>query len=88
MHLPFSPCHRWCHTMGLVHKTTLYLPDELRRAVAAAARRRGVSEAAVIRDAIAAMLVTERPTPQAALFSSDVLMARNVDDYLAGFGER
>jgi ribbon-helix-helix CopG family protein len=74
--------------MGLMHKTTLYLPDELRRAVAAAARRRGVSEAAVIRDAIAATLVTERPTPRAALFSSDVLMARNVDDHLAWFGER
>lgn len=71
-----------------MHKTTLYLPDELRSAVATAARRRGVSEAAVIRDAIAAALSTERPTPKAALFSSDVLMARNVDDHLAGFGER
>lgn len=71
-----------------MHKTTLYLPDELRRAVAAAARRRGVSEATVIRDAIAAAVIAERPTPKAALFSSDVLMARDVDHHLAGFGER
>lgn len=71
-----------------MHKTTLYLPDELRRAVAAAARCRGVSEATVIRDAIAAALAAERPMPKAALFSSDVVMARNVDDHLAKFGER
>jgi plasmid stability protein len=71
-----------------MHKTTLYLPDELRKAVAAAARRRGVSEATVIRDAITAALAGERPTPTPALFSSDVLMARDVDSHLAGFGER
>jgi plasmid stability protein len=71
-----------------VHKTTLYLPDELRRAIAAAARRRGVSEATVIRDAITAALAGERPAPTPALFTSDVLMARDVDSHLAGFGER
>jgi len=71
-----------------VHKPTLSLPDELRRAVTAAARRRGVSEAAVIREAIAAAVAEERPTPRAALFSSDVLMARDVDSHLAGFGEQ
>jgi len=74
-------------TVHEVHKTTLYLSDELRRAVAAAARRRGVSEAAVIREAIAAAVATDRPMPRAAIFRSDVLMARDVDSQLAGFGE-
>jgi hypothetical protein len=78
--------HRWHHRQ--VHKTTLYLSEELRRAVAAAARRRGVSEATVIREAIAAAVGEERPAPRAGLFSSDVLMARDVDSHLAGFGER
>jgi hypothetical protein len=71
-----------------VHKTTLYLPDELRKAVTAEARRRGVSEATVIRDAIAAAVATERRAPRPALFTSDVLMARDVATHLAGFGER
>ena len=71
-----------------MNKTTVYLSDGLRRAVAAAARRRGVSEATVIREAIAAAVAEERPAPKAALFASDVLMARDVDSHLAGFGER
>lgn len=71
-----------------MHKTTVYLSDDLRKALAAAARRRGVSEAAVIREAIAAAVADERPTPRPALFSSDVLLARDVDTHLAGFGER
>lgn len=71
-----------------MHKTTLYLPDELRRAIAAAARRRGVSEATVIRDAVTAALAGERPTPTPGLFTSNVLMARDVDSHLAGFGDR
>jgi len=71
-----------------MHKTTLYLPDELRKAVTAEARRRGVSEATVIRDAIAAAVATERRVPRPALFSSDVLMARDVKTHLTGFGER
>lgn len=71
-----------------MHKTTLYLPDDLRKAVAATARRRGVSEAAVIREAIAAAVRDQRPAPKAGLFRSDVLLARDVDAHLGGFGER
>ncbi len=76
----------WHHMW--MHKTTVYLTDKLRKAVAVAARRRGVPEAAVIRDAIAAAVGRERPAPTAALFASDTLMAREVDTHLAGFGER
>ena len=71
-----------------MQKTTVYLPDELKRAVAAAARRRSVSEAEVIRQAIADAVSGDRPAEPGALFSSDVLMADDVDRHLHGFGER
>ncbi len=71
-----------------MNKTTVYLPDELKRAVTASARRRSISEAEVIRRAVADAVATEEPPPRAALFASDVLMADDVDAHLAGFGER
>jgi hypothetical protein len=70
-----------------VEKTTVYLTVELKRRIAATARARGCSEAAVIRTAIEQY--TERPRPRAPLFASgDPDFAANVDDILAqGFGE-
>lgn len=45
-------------------KTTLYLPDELKRALERLARARGVSEAALYRDALQrAVDSAERPRP-------------------------
>jgi Ribbon-helix-helix protein, copG family len=73
-------------TMPHVQKTTVYLPDELKSAIAREARRRGVAEAEVIRSAIAEAL--ERPRPRGALFASDEPLAGRVDELLAGFGER
>ncbi len=50
---------------------------------------RGISEAEVIRQAVAdAVAGDEIPRPRSALFSSDVLMADDVDAHLAGFGQR
>ncbi len=72
----------------MVKKTTVYLPDELKRAVTASARRRDISEAEVIRQAIAAAVAEAELTPRRALFASDVLMADDVDANLTGFGER
>lgn len=70
-------------------KTTVYLPDDLKRAVSRSARRQGVSEAEVIRRAVAdAVEHEDRPAPKGALFSSDVLMAADVDANLEGFGNR
>ena len=51
-----------------MQKTTLYLPDELKSAVEQQARQRRVSEAQVIREAIASAVT--RPTPRAGLFES------------------
>ncbi|MGL5865430.1 MAG: CopG family transcriptional regulator [Dermatophilaceae bacterium] len=69
-----------------MHKTTIYLPDDLRAAVQREARRREVAEAEVIRSAIEQ--VVRRPRPQAGLFESDEPIAGRVDELLTGFGER
>jgi Arc/MetJ-type ribon-helix-helix transcriptional regulator len=69
-------------------KTTVYLPAELKAAIRRAARRRGVSEAEVIRDSIQAAVGSERPRPRGGLFASGAPIAREADAHLAGFGER
>lgn len=72
-----------------MEKTTVYLPTELKRALSRYASRRGISEAEVIRKAVAdAVAGDEIPRPHSALFSSDVLMADDVDAHLDGFGLR
>ena len=72
----------------LVNKTTVYLPDELKRAVTASSRRRAISEAEVIRQAIADAVSNEELPPRGPLFASDVLLADDVEAQLAGFGEQ
>lgn len=67
-------------------KTTVYLPDDLKDAVARAARERGVAEAEIIREAIRAAVT--RPAPRGGLFQSDEGFAERADELLAGFGER
>lgn len=64
-------------------KTTLYLPDDVKAAVEREARRRGIAEAEVIRQALRAGL--SRPRPQAGMITGPV-MADRVDDLLDGFG--
>jgi hypothetical protein len=72
-----------------MEKTTVYLPDELKRALERTALVSGRSEAELIREGVA--LVTrssERPRPRGALFASGLPpIARRVDDELDGFGE-
>ncbi len=66
-------------------KTTVYLPDDLKADISAAALRRGVAEAQVIRDALAVGLA--RPTPSGALFDAEPF-ADIGNLSLDGFGER
>lgn len=66
-------------------KTTVYLPDDLKQAVEREATRRGLSEAAVIRAAIAAAV--QRPRPRGGLFAAEP-MAERVDELLQGFGSQ
>ena len=69
-----------------MEKTTLYLPADLKAAVARQAQVRGVAEAQVIREAIAAAVV--RPSPRAGLIESSEQIASRVDELLEGFGSR
>ena len=80
--------HTWYHMP--VHKTTLYLPDELKRAVANVAAVSGTSEASVIREAIAALARTvDRPHPRGVLFrSGDPTLSTSTEAAMAGFAER
>lgn len=75
--------------MNRVHKTTIYLPLELKEALRRTARYRGCSESQVIREGVA--LVTANgnpPRPRLPLFASGKPgMAERVDDLLEGFGE-
>lgn len=69
-------------------KTTVYLPPDLRAAIKLAAKRRGISEAEVIRDSLRAVVGSERPRPRGGLFASGRPIARDADEHLRGFGER
>lgn len=70
-----------------MNKTTVYLPDDLKRAVTNAAASRGISEAEVIRRAITDAVAQTPISLRGALFASDVLVADDVDAHLRGFGE-
>ena len=73
-----------------MHKTTVYLPDDLKRELERVAAARGCSEAELFREAIRAL--TEdiaAPRPRLPLFKSGKRgLAERVDRALAGFGER
>ena len=71
-----------------MEKTTVYLPDDLKAAVKRVARRRGVSEAEVIRESIRAEVGGDKPRPRGGLYSGSEPIARRVDEILDGFGER
>ena len=66
-------------------KTTVYLPEPLKDAVERAARRRGCSEAEVIRQAIAASVTA--PRPSAGILDGGSF-AERADELLGGFGDR
>ena len=72
-------------------KTTLYLPDHLKRRVESIARIKGTSEADVIRDAIVdAVRAEARPAPRVPLTQrglGDPSIAERVDELLDRFGQ-
>ena len=73
-------------------KTTIYLPSELKKAIARMARETRLSEAELIRQAIGDKVVrAARPRPRVPLCDrglGDPNAARKVDDHLEGFGHR
>ena len=70
-------------------KTTVYLPRDLKDGLAAAAKRRQVSEAELIREGIALAISSDEPrSPRLPLYrSGDPDLAANFDERLKGFGE-
>ena len=76
--------------MGGMEKTTVYLPDELKRALRRAARATGRSEAELIREGIGMVTGTHRiAEPRLPLFESGQAdLAEAVDEAMRGFGER
>jgi asparagine synthetase B (glutamine-hydrolysing) len=73
-----------------VTKTTVYLPDDLKLALARIASSSGRSEAELIREALGDLVRRSgAPRPVGALFSSgDSSLSDRVEEALAGFGER
>lgn len=69
-------------------KTTLYLPDDLKRAVETEARRRSVSEAEVVRESLRVTLLDRRQRPRGGVFAGREPIAQRAEELLAeGFGE-
>ena len=70
-------------------KTTIYLPDDLKSAVKRAAECQQLSEAEVIRAAIAEAVSTfTRPKPEGGFLTGDwEPVDWNTNDWLEGFGE-
>jgi hypothetical protein len=70
-----------------MHKTTVYVPHELKRALARTAAATGQSEAQFIRAALRAATLATAVRPRLPLFSSGKPgLARRVEKALAGFG--
>ena len=70
-----------------MHRTTIYLPQEMKAQVAQVAQMQGITEAEFIRGAFQTALA--RPRPRGGLFhSGDPTWASRDEDLLAeGFGE-
>lgn len=88
LHIASPMSHRdvW-HTYHTSMKTTLYLPDDLKQAVEVEARRRGISEAEVVRGALREQLMTGPVRPRAGIITGLEPIADRVDELLGeGFG--
>ncbi len=74
-----------------MHQTTVYLPEDLKRRLAQAARQDRRTEASIVREALEEALERREVAPTAPLFTEgwgDPTLAERVDELLAesGFG--
>lgn len=71
-----------------MHKTTVYIPSDVKQALGRAAAARGVSEAELIREALRALTSkTPPPRPRLPLFKSGKpRLAERIDEALVKFG--
>jgi Arc/MetJ-type ribon-helix-helix transcriptional regulator len=72
-----------------MQKTTVYIPDDVKRSLGHVAAARGVSEAELIREALRTLTSqTLPPRPRVPLFKSGKpRLAEQLDAALEGFGE-
>ncbi|MDR1294747.1 MAG: ribbon-helix-helix domain-containing protein [Bifidobacteriaceae bacterium] len=71
-----------------MHKTTIYLPDDLRARVRNAAITAGSSDVAIIREAIERGVPPMPRRPRVGLYASGDPISDRVDELLAdGFGQ-
>jgi Arc/MetJ-type ribon-helix-helix transcriptional regulator len=72
-----------------MRKTTVYIPDDVKRSLGHVAAARGVSEAELIREALRTLTSqTLPPRPRVPLFKSGKpRLAEQLDAALEGFGE-
>lgn len=74
--------------MASMRKTTVYLPDHLKRRLEQTARLQHRSEADVLRSALDEYTRRERPRPTLPLFARGaVAPVADFDEALRGFGE-
>ena len=73
-----------------MYKTTIYLPDDLKAALARTAGETGRSEADLIREGVRLALSQHLPpAPHTGVFDSgDPHLSERVDELLRGFGTR
>ncbi len=77
-------------TMYGVKRTTIYLPDDLKKAIKREASRRGMTQAEIIREAVGTHLkLSELPKLDLPLFDEPLGfdLAGRVDELLEGMGE-
>jgi hypothetical protein len=72
-----------------MHKTTVYIPEDLKLALENLAQSRGASVADLVREGLRKLVSEARPPrPRLPLFKSGQPgLAERVDEALAGFGE-
>jgi hypothetical protein len=79
------------HTIWHMRRTTVYFPDEMKTAIEREAASRGVTEAEVIRSAVASHVGNiDTPERRFPLFDEPLGadIAGRIDDLLEGFGEQ
>ena len=77
-------------TLYGMNKTTVYLPDDLKRELERTALASGRSAAELIREGIRLAIAQQTPpAPHSGIFESgDPLLSERVDELLAGFGSQ
>lgn len=70
-----------------MHKTTLYLEDDLRERIARVAKESGRSQAEIIRDALRTFLIRRKRPRSIGLGQDGPDLSDRAEDLLKGFGE-